>query len=208
VYIQAQATKPEGEDLGDLHWPPPQAGSGGGRDLKDAPGSHASPSPTCPGGHAGAAGYLARPRWPRSPTAGTCSPGAISAPTAKASPHPSGQTFSSRSGRQCTASRRCNRARAAPFQPASGRGETMSVTRLGKPAAFLAAPGLSGPAAPAAPTASPQTKRNQRAAFPGKRSPSGPVTTLIGSRRDAPLRLCARSPQQQRVFPPTGFSQS
>lgn len=49
-----------------------------------------------------ASGYLARPRWPRSRTVRSCWLGAISGRAAKASPHPLGQTFGSRTGRQCT----------------------------------------------------------------------------------------------------------
>lgn len=56
-----------------------------------------------------ASGYLARPRWPRSRTVRSCWLGAISGRAAKASPHPLGPTFSSRTGRHCTPSGRRGR---------------------------------------------------------------------------------------------------
>lgn len=95
------------------------------------------PSTTRGGGPGWTAGYLARPRWPRSPTGGTCSRGAISGRAARASPHPPESTFSSSTGGRYAPSGprpaprlACHLARAAPPQPASGGAGTISLARL------------------------------------------------------------------------------
>lgn len=128
--------------------PTPQPGR---RPSLPAPApSHRHPWPRRP--EAWAAGYLARPRSLRSPTAGTCWPGAISE-RAAASPHPPGRTFSGRTGRPCTLSRQCTAprlachpARAAPSQQTNGWAGTIPLARPCELATSLAAPGLSGPA--------------------------------------------------------------
>lgn len=91
------------------------------------------------GGPGWTAGYLARPRWPRSPTGGTCSRGAISGRAARASPHRLESTFSSSTGRRYAPSGprpaprlACHPARAAPSQATRCEAGIISLAWLGK----------------------------------------------------------------------------
>ena len=91
------------------------------------------------GGPGWTAGYLARPRWPRSPTGGTCSRGAISGRAARASPHRLESTFSSSTGRRYAPSGprpaprlACHPARAAPSQATRCEAGNISLARLGQ----------------------------------------------------------------------------
>ena len=82
---------------------------------------------------------LARPRWPRSPTGGTCSRGAISGRAARASPHRLESTFSSSTGRRYAPSGprpaprlACHPARAAPSQATRCEAGIISLAWLGQ----------------------------------------------------------------------------